>query len=423
MESTTAISRRAALKNSAGAVLGSTFTIIRPELVRGAGKERLKAGLVGCGGRGTQAVENLLTADPNVEIVAMADVFEDHLEKAFRTLGGDPRNAALRDRVRVDAEHKFTGFEAYRKVLASDIDVVMLCTPPAYRPMHFEAAVEAGKHIFAEKPFGVDPTGVRRIMAATKKAKERKLTVMSGAHKRWALEYLDVVPRLQDGKMGKILSAQAYYLSTPVIPVQRREPNWGDMEWQHRNWYAFVWICGDQVVEQHFHNVDVINWIMGTHPVKVIASGGAAWRPRTELYGNIYDHMTSEFVYANGMHLASSCRQYPRGLATWRGETVVTTNGPTSWDDMARRRENPYVLEHVAMVKSIRGDGPYINMGQEIAESTMTCIMAREAGYSGREITWEQIMNSQQDLMPRQFGYDVKMDVAPLPVPGVYKFA
>jgi predicted dehydrogenase len=416
MDQTSNLSRR-------GVLLGSTFMIIRPELVRGAGKERLKVGLVGCGARGTQAVENLLTADENVEIIALADLFEDHLEKSLRTLREEPRNAGLRDRVRVDPEHRFIGFDAFHKVLATDIDIVMLCTPPAYRPMHFEAAIEAGKHIFAEKPFGTDPTGVRRIMAAAQKAKERKLTVLSGAHKRWALRYLESVPRLKDGSMGTILSVEAYFLSTPVIPVKERDPKWGDMEWQHRNWYAFLWICGDQIVEQHFHNIDVVNWVMGTHPVKAIASGGAAWRPRTELYGNIYDHISAEFVYPNGVRLSSKCRQYPRGLANWRGETVITSKGPTSWDDMKAWTKNPYVLEHTALVKSVRGDGPYINQGQEIAESTLSCIMGREAGYSGQEITWDKIMNSRQDLFPKQFGYDVKMDVPPLPVPGVYQFA
>jgi predicted dehydrogenase len=204
--------------------------------------------------------------------------------------------------------------------------------------------------------------------------------------------------------------------------AKARDPKWGDMEWQHRNWYSFLWLCGDQIVEQHFHNIDFINWVMGTHPVRVVASGGAAWRPRQELYGNIYDHMFSDFVYPNGVHYSSHCRQYPQGCYRIVNDLIVGTKGRSTGNDMGTKGVNGQVQEHIDMVKSILGEGPYINHGMAVAESTMTCIMARESAYSGQEITWEMIMNSQQDLMPKEFGYDVRIEPPPLPVPGTYQF-
>jgi predicted dehydrogenase len=194
------------------------------------------------------------------------------------------------------------------------------------------------------------------------------------------------------------------------------------MEWEHRNWYSFIWICGDQIVEQHFHNIDFMNWVMGSHPVEVVASGGASWRTREELYGNIYDHMASDFVYPNGVRLSSHCRQYPNGLYRNVSDLIVGSKGRSTGLDMGSKGINPYVQEHIDMIKSITGAGPYINQGMRVAESTMTAIMAREAAYSGIKVTWDMIMASKQDLQPKQFDYKLKMDPMPLPVPGVYKF-
>jgi predicted dehydrogenase len=446
MQNPDGISRRSLLKTStllgAGA---SAFAILQPRVARAAGSDRLKAGLVGCGGRGTQAVVDQLTGNEHVDLVAMADVFEDHLEQSLARLrdpkfigryagitvehNGQPQEmkaedlvASIQPRIRVEPDHHFTGFDAYQKLLASDIDVVMLCTPPGFRPMHFEAAVNAGKHVFTEKPIATDPVGARRFIAAGKLAAERKLTVVSGAQRHAHHEYVETVQKIHDGAIGDITALYAYYLSGPVFHAERRDPKWSDMEWQLRNWYSFIWICGDQIVEQHFHNIDFINWVMGAHPVKVVASGGAAWRPREELYGNIYDHMSSDFTYPNGVHLSSHCRQYPKGVYNNVSDMIVGAQGRSDGMDMGGKGINPYVQEHINMVRSIRGDGPYLNYSQPIAESTLTAIMARESAYSGQEITWDQIMSSQLDLMPKAFGYDIKMEPAPLPVPGVYKF-
>jgi predicted dehydrogenase len=424
-------SRRSFLKKSAiGGAAASAFTIVKPELVRGAGNEKLKAGLIGCGGRGTEAVNNILTGCDNVELVAMGDVFEERLEGSLKELAGTP----VASRIKVDAEHRFTGFDAYKKVLASGIDIVMLATPPGYRPIHFEAAIEAKKHVFCEKPFATDPVNLRRFMAAAKKSEELKLTVKSGAQRRSQAYYLDEYKRLKDGKIGDIRAMYAYWVGSPVLqflgkgwpgPKGKRDPKWSDMEFQSRSWYSFVWICGDQIVEQHLHNIDVCNWFMGAHPVECVASGGAAWRPREEEYGNIYDHIGADFVYANGVHMSSYCRQYPgKDVAHNVSELIVGSTGriDTTEERGASRAVNPYVQEHIDMVASILGKGPYINEAMTVAESTMTCLMGREAAYSGQKITWDMMMNSQLDLLPKNFDYKASIPVTPLPVPGVYKF-
>lgn len=420
-----AFSRRSFLSSAMGT---AAFTIVKPELVRGAGNEKLKYGLIGCGGRGTQAMQNLLTGCDNVEIVAMGDVFEDHLEDSIRKTRALP--PALSDRFKVDAEHRFVGFDAYQKVLASEIDVVMLATPPAYRPIHFTAAVEAKKHIFCEKPFGTDPVNLRKFMAAAKKSEELKLTVKSGAQRRSQTWYLEQYKRVKDGDLGDILALEANWVGTPVLqfekwPNKKRNPQWSDMEFQNRGWYSFVWICGDQIVEQHLHNIDVCNWFMGAHPVEVVASGGAAWRPREEEYGNIFDHVHADFVYPNGVHMSSHCRQFPgRETAQNVSERIVCSKGVVDSNPLRGVRPpfDPYVQEHIDMVNSVLGKGPYLNESMAVAESTMTCIMGREAAYSGLKITWDMIMNSQENLLPASFDEKQSVPVPALPVPGQYKF-
>ncbi|MGO4880781.1 MAG: Gfo/Idh/MocA family protein [Bryobacteraceae bacterium] len=422
-EGSSEISRRSFLGKSAVAGAAATaFTIIRPELVRGAGDEKLRAGLIGCGGRGTEAAQQFLHGNKNVELVAMGDIFEDRLEKSLGEIR-DSKYAGVAGKVTVDPDHHFIGFDAYKKVLASDIDVVLLATPPGYRPEHFVAAVEAKKHIFAEKPFGTDPVGVRKVMAASKKAEELKLTVVSGAQRRHHDGYVETWKKVRDGAIGDLLATYGFWVGTPVIQQTERDPKWSDMVFQNRAWYSFVWICGDQVVEQHLHNIDAINWFVGTHPTKVMASGGAAWRPRTEIYGNIYDHIDADFTYENGVHLSSHCRQFRKPTYQNVSELIVGSKGRTNCKDLGPSNgEDPYVQEHIALVKSIRGQGPYINDGMAVAESTMTCIMARESAYSGQVITWDQMMASNLDLQPKAFDYETKLDVPPLPVPGDYKF-
>ncbi len=434
MSNSPEVTRRSFLQGSTAAGgAASTFMLIRPELVRGAGKEQLTAGLIGVGGRGRQAVVDLLTGSENVSVTAMGDIFEDQLEKNLAWVRDASLHPKIQDRVKVGPEQRFVGFDAYQKVIASGVDIVLLCTPPVYRPLHFEAAIEANKHVFCEKPFGTDPVNVRRFMEAARKSEQKKLTVVSGAQRRSNRVYMETVKKIHDSAIGEVVAAHAHWLGGPVIKQSARDARWPDMTWQHRNWYAYYWICGDQIVEQHIHNIDAINWVMGTHPVSVIASGGCAWRPREEAYGNIYDHLYADFVYPNGAHLASHCRQYPAGSfgnigerkGERNGEHAVGTKGRSNCRDLAgepKQTRTPYVQEHTDMVNSIRGDGPYRNDGMAVAESTMTCIMGREAAYSGLEITWDMIMKSQLDLLPRALDYDRKMELLPLPVPGKYKF-
>ncbi|HEX8985494.1 MAG TPA: Gfo/Idh/MocA family oxidoreductase [Bryobacteraceae bacterium] len=424
-----ALSRRSFLRNSSIAGAAATaFTIVKPELVRGAGNEKLKAGLIGCGGRGTEAVRNILDGCPNVELTAMGDAFENRLEQSFKELS----ETKLASRIKVDPEHRFTGFDAYQKVIGSGVDIIMLATPPGFRPIHFEAAVEAKKHIFCEKPFGTDPVNVRRFMAAAKKSQELKLTVKSGAQRRSQAFYLDQYKKVKNGAIGDISAMYAYWVGTPVLqflgegwpgPKGKRDPKWSDLEFQTRNWYSFVWICGDQIVEQHLHNIDVCNWFFGGHPVECVASGGAAWRPREEEYGNIYDHIGADFTYANGVHMSSYCRQYNHAAENI-SELIVGTKGrmDSRSERGSARAVNPYVQEHADMMASILGNGPYINEAMAVAESTMTCIMGREAAYSGQKVTWDMMMNSTLDILPKDFSNDASIPVPPLPVPGVYKF-
>ena len=413
-------SRRSFLAGSTAAG-AATFTVMRPELVKGWAPAKLKAGLVGCGGRGTQAVMDALNGDPAIELHVMGDIFEDKLEGSLKRLRERAAQMNAADRIKVEPDKRFVGFEAFKKVVSSDVDVVFLAAPPGWRPIHFEAVIEAGKHCFCEKPFGVDATGVRRFMEAAKKSVEKKLTVVSGAQRRSDPFYLDHIKRIKDGEWGPVVGLYAYWVGSPVIQQPKgKDPKWGEFEWQHRNWYSNLWICGDQIVEQHLHNIDVCNWIMGTHPVKVHASGGAAWRPQDEVHGNIYDHISADFEYENGVRMSSYCRQYPRASYQQVNEIVALAKGRLT---LNQTRGGPgYVNEHTKLYKSIRGDGPYINEAMEVAESTLTCIMGRESAYSGLQLTWDQILASKQDLTPKEWDYNAKNPVPEFPVPGKYKF-
>jgi predicted dehydrogenase len=435
----TSLTRRSLLAGASG------FMIIKPGLVRGTGPEKLKFGLVGCGGRGTEAAINLMTADPNTELVAMGDIFADKLRASYSVLSNltNPDKELSRDmdvevagtsetaetvqkRVKVDPEHRFVGFDAYRKVIASDVDIVLLATPPAYRPEHFEAAVNAGKHCFVEKPIATDAAGVRRFMASVKKADEKKLTVVPGTQSIFAPPAIETREKILGGAIGDIVACYTNNLSRLVLHVKEgRDPKWGDMEWQHREWYSFIWICGDAIVEQHIHGINFCNWVMGTHPERVVASGGVAWRPREEKYGNIHDHIYADYVYPNGVHMSAHCRQYPANCTVpgTNRNMIAGTKGRSTGNDLGTTKGiDPRVHEHIVLVKSVRGNIPYVNLGMLVAESTMTAIMGRESAYSGIEITWDMIMNSKQDLQPKAFDYALKMEVPPVPVPGQYRF-
>lgn len=420
------VSRRKFLGGTTAAGAASAFQILKPQAVRAQSGEKLRIGLIGCGGRGTRGVNEAITGNPQYSLVAMADLFEDQMERSLRRLrDSDEFKPEVRKQIQVEPTKRYLGFDAYKKLIDdSDVDVVFLHTPPGWRPEHFEYAVKAGKHIFSEKPVATDPVGCRRFMDAARESERKKLSVGMGAQRRSQKKYLEVVDKIHNGEFGEVLSLYANWMSRPVIKGKEFIDKADGLAWQHRAWYSHVWICGDQVVEQHLHNIDVCNWIMNDHPVSVIASGGAAWRPKnSKLYGNIYDHCHSNFVYRNGVRMTSACRQFPHDDAPRVvDERMVGSKGSYHFVNMRTDGLNPYVTEHTEMMKSINGDGPYINRALAVAESTMTAIMAREAAYSGVEVTWDMIMASKRSIVPTNPTLDGEFDVPPLPVPGEYKF-
>jgi myo-inositol 2-dehydrogenase / D-chiro-inositol 1-dehydrogenase len=387
--------------------------------------DKIRVGLIGCGGRGTGAAKDCLTSSEQVELVALGDLFPDHLAKCREGLAkmvtDDP---SLKAKIKVDDKHAFVGFDAYQQVIASKVDLVLLATPPAFRPRHLAAAIDAGKHVFMEKPVAVDPTGVRSVIGAAELAAQKSLAIVAGTQRRHDVAYRAAMERIHAGAIGDIVSAQVYW-NQGGLWMHRRQAEWSDVEWQIRNWLYFTWLSGDHMVEQHIHNLDVANWALGAHPVKAVGVGGRQWRT-DPAYGHIYDHFAIDFEYPNGAHVLSMCRQID-GTASHVGERFVGTRGTSDgrsviggaepWRfESATPKPNPYVQEHADLIAGIRAGKP-ANEGRQVAESTLTAIMGREAAYTGQEITWDDLLNCQQDLVPAdvQFG---SMPVAPVAMPG-----
>ena len=422
------VSRRNFMTGSAqtAAATAVGLQIVRPETLRGQANEKLTIGIVGCGGRGTRGVAEAIRGNPSYELTVMGDLFEDQLERSLRRLrDSDEFEPEVKKQIQVAPENRYLGYDAYKKVVDSGVDVVFLHTPPGWRPLHFEYAINAGKHVFAEKPLATDCMGAQKVIRLAKESERKKLTVMIGAQRRCQKEYVDSVRRIQDGEIGDVVATYANWVSGPVIKGAdfQEKLETDSLAWQQRAWYSHVWICGDQIVEQHLHNIDVINWVMGdTHPESVVASGGAIWRPREKLYGNIYDHVYADFVYANGVRMSSHCRQYPERKVRRVNELVVGTHGRSTVRDLGNPGKNPYVQEHIEMVASINGSGPYKNFALPVAYSTMTAIMGRESAYAGIELTWDMVMNSKQNLIPDNPSLDGNFDVPELPRPGEYEF-
>jgi predicted dehydrogenase len=358
-----------------------------------------------------------LKSAPGVELVAIADLFQDQVDAALAKL-----KAEVPGSVDVPPGRVFLGFDAYKKVLALDnVDLVMLLTPPGFRPEMVAAAVDAGKHVFAEKPVAVDPAGVRSVLESAKKIKEKKLGFVCGTQRRHHAGYIETIKRIHDGAIGDIVGGQCYW-NQGSLWMHPRQPQWSDMEWQLRNWLYFTWLSGDHIVEQHVHNIDVMNWALKGPPVSAYGMGGR--QARTDpAYGHIYDHFAIEFVYANGARVTSMARQQD-GTETRVGENIVGTKGTSNpsaaqiTGSGAFRMRSPeggfreYQQEHVDLINSIRSGNP-LNEAQTIAESTLTAIMGRMSAYTGKLVTWEQAMNSKLDIVPTSFA------MGPLPVPPV----
>lgn len=420
--------RRQFLKSSsltiAGSTLASQVAMAAPS-VHPTGNDLLRVGLIGCGGRGTGAATQALTADENVKLTAMGDMFQPRLESSLRSL---KQRKEIANKIDVPEDRQFLGFDAYQQVIDSGVDVVLLATPPQFRPMHLKAAIDADKHVFAEKPVAVDTPGVLSVLETCAEAKKKRLSLVSGLCLRFDQGFQETVQRLHEGQAGEIHTVMANDYRGPIW-VKPRQPGWTDMHWQMHNWYYFTWLSGDFNVEQHVHYLDIAAWILQGYPVKAIGMGGRQVRT-DEVYGNIYDHHSVIYEYENGARIISSCRQQP-GCKNEMGVVAQGTNGlsklshketsiygKNAWS-FEGTAKNCYQVEHDELFAGIRNDQP-LNNGQYMAQSTLLAIMGRMATYTGQEITWEQALTSKQDLSPKQYAWG---DAPPIEIaqPGITK--
>ena len=420
--------RREFLKTSGAAALAANFAL--PRSASAADNNTIQIGLVGCGGRGSGAANEALSADPNVVLTAMGDAFSSPIQGSMNNL--KERHG---DRVRVDAANTFVGLDAFQKVIDSGVDVVLLASPPGFRPYHFKAAVAAGKHVFCEKPMATDPAGVRSILASVEESKRKNLAVVAGFCWRYDFARREFFKQIHSGAVGDIRAIYSTYYTGPVkpMPVTPKPDGMSDLEWQVRNWYNFYWLSGDGLVEQAVHSVDKIAWAMRDQPpLKAVAVGG---RQIPNPGGNIFDHFEVNYEYPNGVRAFMGCRQIPncynQNADYILGSTGVGTIGVRAQPEINGANErywrydgprnNMYQTEHDELFASIRQGKP-INDGVRMAHSTLLAIMGRAAAYTGQEITWDQIMNSQEDIVPDTADLNIKHEAAPMPMPGRTKF-
>ncbi len=419
-------SRRQFVQGTTASLVGATVLggLNVPRTAHAAGDDTIRIGLIGCGGRGTGAASQALRADKNVKLVAMADAFENNLEGKLKQLQKDKE---IIGKIDVPKDRRFVGFDAYQKVIGSDVDLVILATPPGFRPIHLAAAIGAGKHVFMEKPVAVDAPGVRSVIASTAEAKKKGLALGVGLQRHHQFPYIETIKRLQDGAIGDIVASRVYWNGAGVW-VRPREEGQTEMEYQMRNWYYFNWLCGDHIVEQHIHNLDVINWLKGEYPVRCQGMGGRQVRTGED-NGEIFDHFAVEYEYADGSRMFSCCRHIPncwssvsehvhgsKGSANISGAKIEGADG-SSWRYRGKS-PNPYQQEHDELFASIRSGQP-LNEGEYGAYSTMTAIMGRMATYCGKELTWDQVMNSEIDLSPNTYAWDAAPPKPSIAVPGV----
>ena len=399
-----------------------------PPILRGAPKgKKLRAGLVGVGNRGTGAALNFISAGPDLHIVALADVFQDKVDAG--------RERFAKFKMNIPAENCFSGFDAYKKLMAlPDVDVVILATPPKFRPEHFKEAVLQNKHVFMEKPVAVDPVGIRSVIASAKKAQAVGLNVVTGTQRRHQEDYIATYQQVANGAIGKLVSARAFWNQEHVW-FRTREEGWDDMTYMIRNWNNYCWLSGDHILDQHVHNIDVINWFLGKTPESAVGYGGRARR----LTGDQYDFFSVDFDFGSGIFSHSMCRQID-SCANNTGEFIMGTEGYTNcvntiWNmdgsvkwkfkypkdengnEMTQVKIPPYVQEHMHLVHAIR-TGNYVNQAEETALSTLTAIMGRTAAYTGKKVTWEEIFKSDMELGPKEFAFGPVDMSFEIPVPG-----
>ncbi|MBC9797934.1 Gfo/Idh/MocA family protein, partial [Sinomicrobium weinanense] len=387
-----------------------------------AGSDIIKIALIGCGGRGTGATFQAFGTGHNIKLVAMADAFKDRLEDSYSKF----LKKFGKEKVDVPEERKFTGFDAYKHAI-KEADVVIIATPPGFRPDHFEEAIRQNKQVFMEKPVATDATGIRKVLAVAEKAKAKKLNVVVGLQRRYQDNYLETVKRIHDGAIGDIVGGQVFWNGGGVW-VRERQPGQTEMEYQMRNWYYFNWLCGDHIVEQHVHNIDVANWVKGSYPVKAEGTGGRMVRTGKD-HGEIFDHHTVLFTYDDGTVIHSECRHFP-GSHNRVDESFQGTKGRCFmhagnhgmlWDSKGNElykhngenNPNPYQKEHDELFGAIvKGEYKFAD-AEHAAKSTMTAIMGRYATYSGKVINWEEALNSEVNLKPEQLSWDAQPKVLP----------
>ncbi|MEK6262804.1 MAG: Gfo/Idh/MocA family oxidoreductase [Planctomycetota bacterium] len=432
-------SRRDFLKTSTIAAVSATafgqFSLYNSAFA--SGDDTIKVGLIGVGGRGTGAATQALSVNGNVKLTAVGDAFQDSAENGLRSIKGNMKDKA--DRVQVVPEKIFTGFDAYQKVIDSGVDLVILATPPGFRPIHFEYAVKAGKNIFMEKPVAVDAPGVRQVLEANKIAKEKKLKVGVGLQRHHQAPYLEAMQRIKDGAIGDIIAMRVYWNGGGVWdPRLKRADAKSEMEYQMRNWYYYNWLCGDHICEQHIHNLDVGNWVKGDLPVKANGMGGRQVRIDKK-YGEIFDHHFVEYEYKDGSRMYSQCRHQPncwssvsefvhgsKGTADPHGH-VMPLSGSGEAYHFSGNSKDPYQVEHDDLAAAIRNGLDY-NEADNGAHSSMTAILGRMATYGGKEVSWDAAINSNISLMPKVFSFDADPPVMPnddgvypIAVPGLTK--
>ncbi|MDB6172113.1 MAG: oxidoreductase domain protein [Chthoniobacteraceae bacterium] len=426
---TSPLSRRSFLSTSTGALAGSAILSGVPLIGRAADNKTLKVALVGCGGRGSGAASQAISADPNVVLTAMGDVFSDRLEQSYQNL-----SKMHGDKVKVDPDHRFVGLDAIDKILATDIDVIILTTPPGFRPEHFEKSVNAGKHIFCEKPIATDAVGVRRFLAAAAESKKKGLGVQSGFCWRSHYAERETFKRIESGMIGEVRAAYGTYLgSTPWS--KERKPEWTDLEYQLRNWIHMNWLSGDHLVEQAVHTVDKMLWAFGdAAPISCTGQGGRQQRVEDQ-FGNVFDHFTIVYEFPNAARGIIACRQQ-QGCASDVSDHILGTKGVvrqtsgrmnvieagTERWKFEGEKNDMYQTEHDEFFASIRAGKPF-NFAEKLAHTTLVAIMGRMSAYTGQTVTWDQMLNSQENLQPQEaLDFKMKLPIAPAPMPGRTKF-
>jgi predicted dehydrogenase len=404
--------------------------------------DAIKVAVIGCGGRGTGAAMQALSTKQNVKLVAMVDAFRDNIDKCYKSLTSDEISdwsggkGSIKDKVDVTEDRKFVGFEGYKKAIEL-ADVVILTAPPGFRPLHFQEAVNQGKHIFMEKPLAVDPVGIRKVLEAAKIAKAKKLNVVVGLQRHYQNSYRALYERKD--LIGDIVASQVWWNNDGVW-VRKRKEGQTEMEYQMRNWYYFNWLCGDHINEQHIHNIDVVNWFKGMYPVKAQGMGGREVRNGKD-HGEIFDHHYVEFHYADGSIMNSQCRHIPNTMSKvdelligtkgkiFCGEANIKDNtGKVLFQFDKKTENNPYQTEHDELFDAISKGEYKFDDTENGAKSTMTAILGRMATYSGKMLEWDKALNSNLDLTPSSYTWDANPPIMPkadgyypVAIPGVTK--